>query len=339
MSHLVRLGSMLTATLVMVLITFQAAQAQNSAANPYHEVEGVWGQIGRDWGATSAVDIARDGSGNIWVAERCGANGCEGHDDVNSVFLLKPSGELVKSFGAGTILQPHGIHADVDGGVWVTDTGRKDGKGYQVHKFNMDGEIVMSIGTPGGTGNGPDSFNGPSDIHVAPSGDIFIAVGHLGRGEDNRITKFSSDGNFIKAWGKTGKGLDEFHDPHALAMDSQGILYVGDRYNNRIQLYDQDGTYIATWTQFGRPSGLYIDGNDILYCADSESNRRRNPGWKRGIRIGGIKDGGWVQVFIPDTELLPDGSGTSGAEGIAAARGSVYGAQVGNRMLRKYVRR
>ena len=191
-------------------------------------------------------------------------------------------------------------------------------------------------------GNGPDSFNGPSDIHVAPSGDIFIAVGHLGRGDDNRITKFSSDGKFIKAWGKTGKGIDEFHDPHALAMDSQGILYVGDRYNNRIQLYDQDGKYIATWTQFGRPSGLYIDGNDILYCADSESNATwaGNPGWTRGIRIGTIKDGGWVSGFIPDPVEDQDKAGTSGAEGVAAdAEGNVYGAEVGPRMLRKYIKK
>ncbi len=122
-------------------------------------------------------------------------------------------------------------------------------------------------------------------------------------------------------------------------MDSQGRLFVGDRGNSRIQVFDQDGNHIATWTQFGRPSGLFIDENDILYSADSESNTRRNPGWKRGIRIGSAKDG-WVTAFIPDPEPDPDNSGTSGAEGLAVDKqGNVYGAEVGPRMLRKYIRR
>jgi sugar lactone lactonase YvrE len=173
-------------------------------------------------------------------------------------------------------------------------------------------------------------------VVIGPDGSIFIAVGHLGRGDDNRVAKFAADGTFIKSWGKTGTGRDEFHDPHAIAMDSQGRLFIGDRYNNRIQIYDQDGKYIATWTQFGRPSGIHIDDNDIIYVADSESNWTRNPGWKRGIRVGSIKDG-WVTAFIPDPEPDPNNSATSGAEGVAAdAMGNIFSAEVGPKMLRKY---
>jgi sugar lactone lactonase YvrE len=122
-------------------------------------------------------------------------------------------------------------------------------------------------------------------------------------------------------------------------MDSQGRLFVGDRGNSRIQIFDQEGVHLATWTQFGRPSGLFIDGNDILYAADSESNTARNPGWKRGIYIGSTRDG-WVRAFIPDPEPDPDNTGTSAAEGVALdAAGNIYGAEVGPRMLKKYVRR
>ena len=57
-------------------------------------------------------------------------------------------------------------------------------------------------------------------------------------------------------------------------MDSAGRLFVGDRNNNRIQIFDQDGKFIAQWTQFSRPSGIYIDRNDVIYVADSESEVR-----------------------------------------------------------------
>jgi sugar lactone lactonase YvrE len=113
---------------------------------------------------------------------------------------------------------------------------------------------------------------------------------------------------------------------------------VADRNNNRIQIFDQDGKLLDEWKQFSRLSGIYIDKNDVLYGADSESNTRRNPGWKRGIRIGSAKDGK-VTAFIPDPASDPDNSSTSAAEGVAVdAQGNIYGAEVGPRALKKYVK-
>jgi sugar lactone lactonase YvrE len=114
---------------------------------------------------------------------------------------------------------------------------------------------------------------------------------------------------------------------------------VADRGNSRIQIFDQEGGHLATWTQFGRPSGLFIDANDVLYAADSESNTRRNPGWKRGMYIGSARTG-WVTAFIPDPEPNPDAAGTSFAEGVTVdAAGNIYGAEVGSRAVRRYPRR
>ncbi len=335
-----RVGFTLVSAMIAVFTLLVVdSSAQNHAPNPYRPVEGGWGQLpeGRTWGATSAVYPA--GDGNIWAAERCGQNSCVGRDDVAPILLFDPSGKLLKSFGQGLFVWPHGIHVDRAGNVWVTDARGEDGKGHQVHKFSPQGELLMSLGVAGVAGEGGTIFNAPSDVLVAPNGDIFVADGHGVRG-NNRVVKFSSDGAYIKAWGKTGYGPGEFRDPHALAMDSQGRLFVGDRGNSRIQIFDQEGNYIATWTQFGRPSGLFIDKHDILYSADSESNATwaGNPGWKRGIRIGRVKDG-WVTAFIPDPEPDPDNAGTTGAEGVTVdAAGNVYGAEVGPRMLRKYVK-
>ena len=341
MSRLNRVGCLLAVITIAAITTFGAeARAQMVASNPYTTVQGVWGKLpnGRTWGATSAVYPAADG--NIWVGERCGENSCAGKDDVNPILLFDPDGNLLRSFGAGMILWPHGMHVDREGNVWVADARGEDGRGHQVLKFSPTGELLMTLGTKGVAGDGQDTFRQPSDVLVAPNGDIFVADGH-GAGGNNRIVKFSGDGTYIKEWGGTGSENGEFRDPHALAMDSQGRLFVGDRGNSRIQIFDQEGSHLATWTQFGRPSGLFIDQNDILYAADSESNATwsQHPGWRRGIYIGSARDG-WVTAFIPDPEPDPDGAGTSAAEGVAVdAAGNIYGAEVGPRMLRKYVLR
>ncbi len=330
-------------TCIAAMFVGTIGYTQNDAPNPYETVEG-WAKLpeGRTWGATSAVYPANDGK-HIWVADRCGANSCL-DSDLDPVMLFDTDGNLVKSFGAGLMVWPHGIHVDPDDNVWVADAVGyapvPDGVGHRIYKFSPDGELLMTLGSEGEAGEGKNTFRKPSDMLVAPNGDIFVVDGHNGSPpRNNRVVKFSSDGTFIKAWGVAGAEDGQFNDPHALAMDSKGRLFVGDRGNSRIQIFDQDGNHLASWTQFGRPSGLYIDKNDVLYSADSESGTRRNAGWKRGIRIGSVTDG-VVTAFIPDPEPDPDNAGTSAAEGVAVdAEGNIYGAEVGPRALKKYIRK
>ncbi|HYU44414.1 MAG TPA: peptidyl-alpha-hydroxyglycine alpha-amidating lyase family protein [Vicinamibacteria bacterium] len=338
--HPSRAGSRFVGVLIAAVATSGAwadAQPANSQANPYRTVEG-WAKMpeGRTWGATSAVDVAPDGR-SIWVGERCGANTCAG-SALPSILLFDESGRLTRSFGAGAIVWPHGIHVDRSGNVWVTDARVRDGKGNQVFKFSPDGKLLLTLGKAGVAGEGPDVFNQPSDVAVAAGGEIFVADGH---DEDTnaRIVKFTKDGRFVKAWGKRGSAPGEFDTPHGLAFDSRGRLFVADRGNNRIQIFDQDGQFLEEWKQFSRPSGVYIDKHDVLYVADSESNSKTNPGWKRGIRIGSARDGK-VTAFIPDPEPDPEKVVTSGSEGVAAdARGNVYGAEVGPRALKRYAKK
>ncbi len=325
---------------ITAVAALSLAASVSGQVNPYRAIDG-WAKLpeGRTWGSTSAIYPAPDGK-HIWVAERCGANTCVGKDDVDSILLFDTDGNLVRSFGAGLIVWPHGIHVDKQGNVWIADARGEDNRGHQVHKFSAEGELLMSLGKAGVAGDGDDVFNQPSDVLVVPNGAIFVADGHSSSG-NNRIVKFDSKGRFIKTWGSTGAEAGEFRDPHALAMDSTGRLFVGDRGNARIQIFDQDGNHLETWTSFGRPSGLFIDANDTLYSADSESNATwgSNRGWLRGIRIGSAFDG-FVVAFIPDPNQDPDNAGTTAAEGVAVdANGSIYGAEVGPRRVRKYVRR
>ena len=287
-------------------------------------------------GSSSAVGV--DSKGHIWVAERCGANTCVG-SHVDPVLEFDQSGKLLKSFGADMFVFPHGFWIDKDDNIWITDGQGREGIGHQVFKFSPDGKVLMTLGKAGVPGDGPDTFNQPNAVAIAPNGDIFVSDGHnVGRG-NARVLKFTKDGKFIKQWGGHGSAPGQFEMPHALAFDSKGRLFVGDRGNNRIQIFDQDGKFLEAWTQFSRPSGIFIDAHDVMYVADSESTDKdgygHNPGWKRGIRIGSAKDGS-VTAFIPDPS--PGTGATSAAEGVAAdANGNVYGAEVASKDIKKYV--
>jgi DNA-binding beta-propeller fold protein YncE len=342
-------------TVLPMVVAAQADMAPtNNLPNPYRTIEG-WNKMpaGRSFGSSSTVEIAADGT-SVWVADRCSTNarGCLTNADQHPIMLFDTQGNLVRAFGAGVLVWPHGIDVDPDGNVWVVDgqdnrpAGRRGGPppaaipdselyGHQVIKFSPTGQVLMRLGRAGGVpmdqmaASGPrnDFFWQPNDVYVTGSGDIFVAEGH-GSGR-NRVIKFNSRGEYLMEWGGTGDQPGQFNQPHALAMDSQGRLFVADRGNNRIQIFDQEGRFLDQWYQFSRLSGIFIDANDVLYGADSESGSV-NPAhgtWTRGIRVGSARTG---EVFslIPDPN--PDCSGTCTAEGVAAdINGVIYGAEVG----------
>jgi sugar lactone lactonase YvrE len=316
------------ATLVAISVFDRclATEDPNSAPNPYRLVEN-WARLpkGRSWGQVIGVKIDPD-SKSVWVLDRCGGGMCN-NSNLAPIQKFDASGNLVSSFGAGMFNWPHGLFIDRGGNVWATDGIGIDGKGQTVTKFSPDGRVLMTLGQPGTAGSGDDTFNRPSDVLVAPNGDAFVADGH-GPGTNARIVEFSSDGRFIKEWGSEGSAPGQFDVPHGLAMDSRGRLFVADRSNNRIQIFDQDGRFIVEWKQFGRPSGIYIDKNDVLYVADSQSDDKFNPGVHQGIRIGSARDGN-VTTFVP----------ADGPESVAADdQGDIFCGFISKKTLQKFVK-
>ncbi len=314
--------------------TAQVSEPVNDLPNPYTTTRD-WGSPpnGAPWAAVTAIEPAPDGS--IYVIHRCFENSCAGRPEP-PILKFDAEGNLLDSWGEGLFVFPHGSTVDADGNLWVTDARMEEGKGYQVFKFSPKGEVLMTLGQAGVGGAEPGLFDEPTDVAIAPNGDIFVTEGHSGGTPGNqRVSKFSSDGKFLMSWGTEGAANDQFFQPHTIALDSQGRLFIGDRGNNRIQIFDQQGNYLDTWTHFGRPSGIAITPDDTIYVADSESWGPDQPGWKKGIRIGSAKDGS-VTAFIEDMESMTQEH--SGAEGVGvdAAR-NVYGGVVRRQMLERHV--
>jgi DNA-binding beta-propeller fold protein YncE len=323
----------------MAALLGQAAAApRNDLPKPYRTTRD-WGQLppGVNWAAVTAIEPAPDGS--IFVIHRCFANACAGRSEA-PILKYDATGKLLAQWGAGMFVFPHGATVDRAGNLWVADAGGENGKGHQVLKLSPAGKVLMTLGRAGVSGSGPDLFDQPTDVLIGPSGDIFVTDSHR-NGLNNRVVKFTKDGKYIKEWGRKGSGPGEFSEPHTIAMDSRGRLFVGDRENNRIQIFDQDGKLLDEWRQFGRPSGIVITPDDTIYVADSESGpdtgAHELPGIRKGVRIGSARTGE-VTAFIEDMEsTTPD---HSGAEGIGVdAHGNVYGAVVRRQMLERHVRR
>jgi len=266
------------------------------AETAYKAVPG-WGQLPTPlkWG--EVPNVAIDPKGTVFVFTRA----------EPPVVELTPAGKLVKTWGQGMFAWPHGIRFDRDGNLWITDGRAENGKGQMVYKFNSDGtKLLMTLGTKGVSGEGPNEFNGVTDVAIAPNGDIFVSDGHV----NSRILKFTKDGKFIKMWGRKGTGPGEFNLPHSIVFDSRGRLLVADRSNKRIQLFDQDGTFLEEWKQFGEASGLFIRPDDTLYVTDWQD--------KKAIFIGSAKDGS-IREKIEGLTL---------AEGLTVDKdGSIYAAE------------
>ena len=370
---------------VVLLAVVVRPAAQSGLPNPYRPVKGLangggpsipggeWAKLPspsrtsvKEMGPPAAVHVDVDGE-SIWALIRCdetspvpaGANGAGGRFGLDCMYpdgKLKPhdtiykfdtKGNVVKSFGAGMFVWPHGLHVDRDGNVWATDGAAEDAvataakagvkAGHIVRKFSPDGAVLMTLGEPGVAGSDEYHFRAPAGVVTAPNGDIFVADGH---GSNNRIVKYSKDGKFIKAWGKTGYAPGEFRTAHCVAMDKRGRLFVCDRSNTRIQIFDQDGKHLATWHQFGMPSGIAfsVNDDDLIYVFDSESDNVDNPGFEQGIRIGDALRG-WVRYFILDQGGNPGTTTGSGAEfGTVDKFGNIFAGEPRPRVLRKYVK-
>ena len=197
--------------------------------------------------------VACDSKDNVYVYSR----------NDHPLVVYNRQGDMLGVWGEG-ILEPktaHGIFIDLNDNVYCTDAST-----HCVHKFNSEGKLVMTLGTPGQTGiHDGDPFNLATDIDVASNGDIFISDGY----GNARVHRYSADGELILSWGERGDGPGQFSISHCVRIDKDDRVWVCDRENNRIQIFDLDGNFLTEWTDLLRPNTVYFDKeDDVVYIAE-----------------------------------------------------------------------
>jgi hypothetical protein len=292
-------------TMLAVITAAGTAGAQTKEAtyqvveNWAHFPEGV-----TKWGGATGVDI--DSKGNIYVFHR---------NESMPIMAFDRNGKFLRAWGQGMFKTTHFLRTDRDGNVWVTDRGD-----HQVFKFSPEGKLLMTLGKKGviGENESQDAFNGVADLVIAKNGDIFIADGES---TNTRVVKYSKDGKFVRWWGGKGTEPGKFDEPHSIAIDDKGRLYVGDRRNKRVQIFDQTGKFIDQWTHLGTPWGVFVK-DDKLYVVDGTENNR--------LLIVSTKDGkvlDKVEGLVNPTAVTVD------------SKGAIYIGEVNGANVRKLVKK
>jgi hypothetical protein len=305
-------GAALLMLIALVAAAIEPLNVRAADDDTYQQVDN-WGfPAGEVWGVMSAVGV--DAKDDVFAFKRADPGQTTG--PLNSkIMVFDSSGKLLKSWGENFVLSAHGLRLDSNGFVWITDK-----TGDQVFKFSPNGDLLMTLGKKGVAGDmdSTDAFNGPTDVVVAKNGDIFVTDGES---SNARVVKFSKDGTFIKAWGTRGSGPGQLKDPHSIALDSAGHVYVANRGNQRIEVFDSDGKYLNQLPQFGAPSCIYISKDDTLYVSAAESQN-------------------WVMIGTTDGKVLGKISGLTGPHWVTVdSTGAIYVAEVPGMSLKKFVRK
>ena len=288
------------------LVLALEAVSQNKLEVVYkYEPVANWPQLPKGFVFDNVTGIHTDAVGKVYAAA----------SKENGIVVFDANGKYLTAWGKGIIKNKHGIRIYGDS-AWVTDLDN-----HQVHEFTLDGKLIRSFGTKGEYGTDETHFKRPSDIAIAPNGDIYISDGY----GNSRVVCFAPDGTFKKTWGTKGSRPGQFDKPHNIVIDAKGLIYVADRSNYRIQIFAPDGKFLNQWKNVGKPFGLYISPDQKMYVADGEGNRILIMNLKGEILAQFGQSGDGPGQFDVVHSIYVD------------EKGNIYTAEAGGKRIQKFV--
>lgn len=183
-----------------------------------------------------------------------------------SVQIFTASGQSIGFLGQGKneFKLPRNIAIDpISGNVVVVD--------------QLDNSIRIYEPSGGIIGRIDDTPNLPIDVAIH-NGEIFVLDQPLipdtdGNIRGARILIYDMQGNPTSYFGSFGTKTDQFVSPRALAVDSDGILYIADFFHGVIRSFDIWGNFKETIydpaTTLLSPKGITMDSNGRLAVASS----------------------------------------------------------------------
>lgn len=222
--------------------------------------------------------------------------------EVDPIVAIDDLGRVIRSWGKGLFVMPHGIRVDPDGNVWTADAASS-----LVRKFSPEGQLLLTIEVGGQPSPCPNNFCSTTDIGFGPDGRLFIADGYA----NGRIVEYAPDGRKVREWGSLGTGPGQMRVVHSIVVAPEGVIYVADRENGRVHRFDLDGKLLGTWTGFGKTFSLALDGGAIWLTTQPRNERNFSPGWlvkvdrATGRLLGSVESSGGHGVTVaPNGDIL-----------------------------------
>jgi DNA-binding beta-propeller fold protein YncE len=216
-----------------------------------YAVEEGWGMNAAS-GLPDVTDVAVDSADNVYLF-------CRGDEPVR---VFDRGGRMLRSFGQGLFVRPHGLHAGPDDTLYCIDEGS-----HSVLMLTPHGDVLGRIG-------GPDPapfmsgqpFNRCTNVAIGPGDDIYVADGY----GNARVHRYSRSGELLMSWGEPGVAPGQFNIVHGICCDRAGHIYIADRENHRIQIFDADGVWLDQWHNLHRPCGLVMADLDepVFYVSE-----------------------------------------------------------------------
>ena len=254
--------------LIAGMLCAQHAEAPNLDTAPEAELQRTRIQIqppGPGWEIGYPSAVTMDDAGTIYLLQR--------GEKADPVLALSRDGKILRSWGRGLYKIPHSIRIDPQGNIWTADSGSS-----MILKFSPKGEKLMQISVgeqPAGRG----ATNGTTDIAFGPNGRVYISDGY----GNARVLEYNSKGERVRQWGSKGTGPGEFNQPHGIAVDDRGVIYVADRNNARLQRFDLDGKYLGEWTHLGKVTTVAFRNDALWIGSQYRSEPNEADGWQMKI--------------------------------------------------------